>query len=357
MTNQEIPFIAIVGGFWDLEPDKAAKAKALAAALGGELAKAGMGLVVYNSHENSLEPHVVSGYVASLSPGSHGHPIRVRFAESQKSDVRFAEQDTHADLFDLRLFASQDWEAPFYRSLVEAEGVDGILLMAGARSTLIAGQIALARPLPLLAVDEFDGAASVVRTELATRFKDYPSSATHSVRQQVEWLKEECARRAEELAKARQQASLYARMTVVWKRTLWAVIAFVLLLASLDCGLVYASTPKHYPAIMIFGLIAAGATGALVRAVFWASEESGAIRSLLLGAVTGFVVGLVYLVPQWVSASGVLDPKATVVGATDKIQFVSAVIVAITAGIGFDVVLSRLRSQADALPTAIARGS
>jgi hypothetical protein len=93
-------------------------------------------------------------------------------------------------------------------------------------------------------------------------------------------------------------------------------------------------------------LIAAGATGALIRSVFWGAEEAPPITSLLLGGVAGFVVGLAYLVPQWVGAPGVLVPSATIVQATDKIQFVSAVLVAISAGVGFDTVFTRLKTQA-----------
>ena len=125
-----------------------------------------MGLVVYFSNEESLEPHVVSGYVKALPPGVGAGSIRVRFAESQKNEVKFAEQATRSDLFDPNLFAGNDWEAPFYRSLVDADGVDAVLLMAGARSTLIAGQIALARPLPVLAIDKFNGAAGIIRCKM-----------------------------------------------------------------------------------------------------------------------------------------------------------------------------------------------
>jgi hypothetical protein len=55
-----------------------------------------------------------------------------------------------------------------------------VLLMAGATSTLIAGQIALTRPLPVLAIDKFDGSAGVIRTELTRVSEDYPSSTTHT---------------------------------------------------------------------------------------------------------------------------------------------------------------------------------
>ena len=101
---------------------------------------------------------------------------------------------------------------------------------------------------------------------------------------------------------------------------------------------------------MFAGLIAAGATGALIRSVIWGAEETAPITSLLLGGVAGFVVGMAYLVPQWVGAPGVLAPSATVVEATDKIQFVSAVLVAISAGVGFDTVFTRLKKQAEDQP-------
>jgi hypothetical protein len=120
----------------------------------------------------------------------------VRYAESQKNTVTFAEQATRPDVFDpILLPAGNDWEAPFYRSLVDADGVDAVLLMAGWRSTLIAGQIALACPLPILAVDKFDGAAGIIRTELAMTSRDYPSSSTHSPEKLVRWLEAKCAAR------------------------------------------------------------------------------------------------------------------------------------------------------------------
>src|ERR1700720_4661384 len=68
--------------------------------IGAALATAGMGLVVYFSDDASLEPHLVSGYVAALPPGVGAKSIRVRFAESQKNQVKFAEQTTRGELFD-----------------------------------------------------------------------------------------------------------------------------------------------------------------------------------------------------------------------------------------------------------------
>jgi hypothetical protein len=349
MAKDSMPFVAIIGGLWGLkkqDPTKFDDAKKMAREIGAALAKAGMGLVVYFSEEESLEPHVVTGYAASLPAGTGASSIRVRFAESQKHAVRFTEQATREDLFERNLFPGNDWEAPFYRSLVDADGVDAVLLMAGARSTLIAGQIALARPLPVLAIDQFGGSAGVIRTELATASKNYPSSTTHSTKQLVEWLKKECIARAKRREEARQMERTYSQVTSQVRKSLWAGSAFAALLVTVFFGLAQAPAPKFYPFLMFAGLIAAGATGALIRAVIWGAEQTAPITSLLLGSVAGFVVGMAYLVPQWVGAPGVLAPSAMVVEATDKIQFVSAALVAISAGVGFDTVFTRLKKEA-----------
>ncbi|HSB02363.1 MAG TPA: hypothetical protein VLE49_17055, partial [Anaerolineales bacterium] len=81
--------------------------------------------------------------------------------------------------------------------------------------------------------------------------------------------------------------------------------------------------------------------------VRWGAEETAPSTSLLLGGVAGFIVGLAYLIPQWIGAPGVLESSATQVMATDKIQFVSAILVAVSAGVGFDTVFTRLKKQAE----------
>jgi hypothetical protein len=349
MTADKIQFVAIIGGLWMLKDDPAAfeQSKKMAFEIGRALAHAGLGLVVYFSDSESLEPHVVSGYVKALPQGTGAGSIRVRFPESQKNKVRFAEQLERPEVFELNLFAGQDWEAPFYRSLVAADGVDAVLLMAGARSTLIAGQIALARPLPILAVDKFDGAAAVIRTELATTAKDYPSSTTHTVEASVAWLKNKCLARAKQQTQVHLMERSYLRIASQKEKTLWSAAAFISLLFTVFFGVADTPSPRLYPFLMFIGLIAAGATGALIRAVIWGAEETAPATSLLLGSVAGFVVGLAYLIPQWVGAPGVLAPSATAIAATDKIQFVSAILVAVSAGVGFDTVFTRLKKQAE----------
>ena len=165
MGNSAMPFIAVIGGLWNIEPGDLAAAKETAKTIGEELAKAGFGLVVYFSDDASLEPHVVSGYVTALAKDAG--EIRVRYAQSQRDQVKFVEEATRKDLFKSQLYPDDDWEAPFYGSLAEDKGVDAVLLLSGAKSTLIAGQIAFARKLPILAVDKFGGSARKIWRQLA----------------------------------------------------------------------------------------------------------------------------------------------------------------------------------------------
>jgi hypothetical protein len=346
LPNPGIPFVAAIGGFRQLDPTAAAAAQAAGEAIGAELAMAGFGLVVYFSDKDSLEPYVVKGYAKAVKNGAG--LIRVRYAESQRGQIRFDEQVTRPELFEPPdLFPGQDWEAPFYRSLAEEEGVDAVLLVAGATSTLIAGQIAMARRLPTLAVDEFGGAAGTVWNQLAQRDPGkHPSWGTRPPSALVAQLKADVLDVAARRAAARRRDQFYASITAQRYQAAYASGAFVLLLVALIFGMVYTPVVAAYPVVLFAGLIMAGATGALVRLVLWGPHENDPRASLLFGGVAGFVVGLAYLIPQWVGAPGVLTPKADIVSATDKIQFASAVLVAISAGVGFDTVFSRLRKQA-----------
>jgi hypothetical protein len=346
MASADMPFVAIVGGFYQADPATAAAAKAAGREIGKELAKAGFGLVVYFSDDKSLEPHVVSGYSAALTNGTGA--IRVRYAESQRGQVKFNEQAARPELFEPpRLFPGQDWEAPFYRSLAEEEGVDAVLLVGGGTSTLIAGQIAVARRLPILAVDEFGGAAAKVWNQLAqVRPEKHPSWGTRPAAAFVAQLKSDCAELAARREEARRREQAFVTITSQRHQTLYATGSFIILLVALFFGMVYTSFVSAYPLIMFAGLISAGATGALVRLLLYGPKDSDARTSLLLGSVAGFVVGLAYLIPQWVGAPGVLAPKADTISATDKIQFASAILVAISAGVGFDTVFTRLQKQA-----------
>src|SRR5215472_584440 len=240
MASADMPFVAIVGGFYQADPATAAAAKAAAREIGKELAKAGFGLVVYFSDDKSLEPHVVAGYSAALTDGTGA--IRVRYAESQRGQVKFNEETARPELFEHRLFPSQDWETPFYRSLAEEEGVDAVLLLGGATSTLITGQIAVARRLPILAVDEFGGAAAKVWNQLAQVCPEkHPSWGTRPAAAFVAQLKSDCAELAARHEEARRREQAFVTITSQRHQTLYATGSYIILLVALFFGIVYTS--------------------------------------------------------------------------------------------------------------------
>jgi hypothetical protein len=349
VEQTDIPFVAVIGGFRDLDATQAAAAKDVGKQLGAELAKSNFGLVVYFSDDASLEPHVVTGYAGALKQDRPG-AIRVRFAESQKGKVVFPEQNQPqlGKLFTMRLFPSQDWEAPFYRSLAEEDGVDAVLLVAGGSSTLNAGQIAIGRRLPVLAVDKFGGSAAKIWSSLAqaSTGNDYPSWETTPLSDLVKQLKEKCDAAVKRRQEARRLQLIYAALASQQRQTRFAVGAFLALLAALFFAMLY-TLSSAYPLIFFLGLVAAGATGALAGTVLWGPGANDAWASLLLGGVAGLVVGLTYLLPQLVGAPDMLTPTDAKGAGVAHVQFISAILVAITAGVGFDTVFSRLRERAN----------
>jgi hypothetical protein len=78
--------------------------------------------------------------------------------------------------------------------------------------------------------------------------------------------------------------------------------------------------------------------------------------AFMLGVAAGLVVGLAYLIPQLIGAPQLLEPNASVVRATDKIQFLSVALVAFTAGIGFDVIFRRMLQEAENVPVSLTYG-
>lgn len=351
--NSERSFVAIVGGFGQLATDAArASAQELSRVLGAALAEAEMGIIVYNSDGAFLEPHVVNGYVQTAKTQGEAL-IRVRYVATQRPSVRFQEQETHKSLFDVRELPGDNWAAPFYRSLVELEGIDAVMLLGGGRSTFNAGQIALGRRMPILALDNADGAAKEVREQLAAREPNYPVvTDTKSVADAVSWLKNECAKFRSERNEIEQNRIDIARIKnavssgkVQSKRAVSAAIAFVALFVGVVTATQDGLRGAAYVAVTILCLTAAGATGSLVRATIWPGGDATMTTSGIVGGIAGFVAGVAYEIPQWIGAPNMFSRQ----GPDDpyyKIQLISAVLVAMTAGVSFDSIFLRLRDNA-----------
>jgi hypothetical protein len=135
-------------------------------ALGRALAEAGHPILVFSSSSDFLEAYIVEGYVRSgkakvksiimlyprkKDPGIHGD---------------FAEQRTQPALFDPRTDTHPRWEASYYQSLPDVEGV---LMLGGGRATLIMGLMALANKTPIVSLATFGGDAEEIWAMLSDK--------------------------------------------------------------------------------------------------------------------------------------------------------------------------------------------
>src|SRR5215468_1599943 len=159
------------------------KAHEAAEQLGRELAKAGFRILVYGSDSAYLEAPVVKGYVGSQV--AKNGSIQVRYPlHGQKPS--FPEQQTHAKVFDFRPDSSPNWEISFYQSLSE---VQGMILMGGGQSTMIAGLVAMGHRIAILALAAFDGTASEVWKALRSG-RDLPTYEEISLMASPDWSPE-----------------------------------------------------------------------------------------------------------------------------------------------------------------------
>jgi hypothetical protein len=129
--------------------------------LGRELAEQQYRIVVYSSLPCSLELDVVRGYLSSgrCEPGS----IQVLFSQALGQPA-FREEKGNEDKFSFRPDYNPDWEFSFYQSLSE---IDGMLLVGGAATVLVAG--VMERRKPIVAYAGFGGSSEKIWKALHTQ--------------------------------------------------------------------------------------------------------------------------------------------------------------------------------------------
>ena len=268
-----------------------------AVALGGEIARKGCGLIVYDAR--FVEADVVSGYVAaSPEPDGTERPIVIRQPQDGQL-VRFQEEASHPKLFERQADKTGLWEVSFYRSLADSAGV---VLLGGANSTLVAGQVVIGARIPVLALERTGGAASTVWKTVAPDI-DLPKIDEHarmakplSTETPAEWL----------AALLSQHRRRYAVETgpIVW-HAVWAAILFAIALAAaLASNLVVDMPTRMRTGLLFVSTPLAGAAGAAIRMVFERRYGSGPIVppsfaiTAALGMMAGALAGLLYFFAQ-----------------------------------------------------------
>jgi hypothetical protein len=118
--------------------------------------------------------------------------------------------------------------------------------------------------------------------------------------------------------------------------------SFVVVLVFVVRALAYDIGSETYLAVFFLGLVAAGSLGATVRTLSLNEPDAPILATIVLGAVAGFVVGVTYAIPLWIAAPEVLN-TAHEIEPKNKIQLISALMVGVSAGVGFDIVFERLK--------------
>jgi hypothetical protein len=373
------PRIAIVGSY-DPKREKELGLQNLADTnkagedLGRELAKQGFHIVVYSSDPHSLEVDVVRGYLTKPDKDAasiqvlfshvyarqHGQP---NFDPNQASDVRF---EFLPDM-------SPDWESSFYRSLAT---VDGVIIMGGGPSALIAGIVAISHQKPVVACATFGGSGEKVL--VALREQAYPlEKLEFASMAATQWSPELGARLVSLLIRqregfARREKALKAHTAAEVEKAIakefeensrinWhAIVSAVLfVVAAMTWPFTTYQAVQDLTWVLVFVLstpMIAGASGSTIRVVLdWAGgvdrtfalsayNQHILLRFAALGIVAGGLAGVSFVLAQlFASPQGNSTAAATAEALKRLIPFL--MIIGFAAGLGAEVVLSNLRKS------------
>jgi len=273
--------------------------RAIAKALGAEIAKRGHGLAVYDA--NFIEAEAVEGFVAEAPKiNRKDRAIIVRQPQEAKL-VPFKEEATDPALFDRRADQTGFWEGSFYRSLADS---DGIILLGGGNATLVVGQVALGARIPLLALAATGGSASVVWRSIAPGV-DLPSVDEH-VRMAQQLSPEAVSNWVDALETQRRRRYAVETGPILWHAVYASALFVLALIAAIGSHLFNPPglPPEVRKALLLASLPIAGAAGAAIRMVFERRYGSGPLVppsiaiTIALGMMAGALAGLLYLVAQ-----------------------------------------------------------
>ena len=143
--------IAVIGSAdekrtYDPPVDNHAGARRTAEKLGKALGESDFRIVVYSVRSSFIEVDTVRGFVQAKN--AKRGSIVLEMPLGQKGADGFLEYATHSYVFQEHQDASKSWEVSFYHSLSRS---DGVVLIGGANSTLVAGMVALTQGIPLVA--------------------------------------------------------------------------------------------------------------------------------------------------------------------------------------------------------------
>ncbi|MFL6280016.1 MAG: hypothetical protein ACJ731_07895 [Vicinamibacterales bacterium] len=364
--------IAVIGSY-NPAREKELGLKNLAAApqaaedIGREFARQGFRIVIYSSLPHTLEVDVVRGYIGEKDKAAG--PIQVLYSQ-QYGQPSFPEEKGNEDRFDFRPDFNPDWEFSFYQSLAQ---VDGVFIVGGGPSALIAGLVAIGHRKPIVACAAFGGSADKIWRALRVQTyplreedlalmglnKVSPELAAKLValltKQQAEFarLVEVQLENEEKRVAARRLQELHENATINWHAIFSAILFIVAALAWPFVTFVPATSPFSALCLVLVTPMIAGASGATVRVVLdWATGVTRTfalstynqyilLRYAALGIVAGGLAGVSFVLAQIFASNYKPEDMATPL--RKLVPFL--IIIGFAAGLAAEVVLSNLRKS------------
>jgi hypothetical protein len=231
------------------------------------------------------------------------------------------------------------------------------------------------RHLPIVAVAEFGGAGTKLWSYMKLKPDGLESSDLDAMGAWTDASAEACAQsltgqyerglnqqqqqtadlndlreRAERLTRLETEART-RRIDIIF--TLGLVVALVGLILF---GFQVEQTGIGYSFTLIVSLLVAGGLGASVRVLTPQPRRYARWTPQVFGVVGGLFVGLLYLLPHLIGDHKLVT-QGQAVSPQMHIQYLSVVVVAFLAGLGFEVTLSQLLSKAEASGKEITKTS
>jgi hypothetical protein len=328
-------------------------AKQAAEELGGELARAGYGLIVYTSEPAFIEADVVRGYINSGSATPKSIQIRFPQVIGAEQAPLFDEQQKQGQFFDPVADTHPSWQVCFYQSLKDAQG---ILLLGGASSSFITGLVARMYRIPLIAIATFGGSAQTVWSLAAE--EALWSEEERNLMGAPTWDRDAASKLVAALGSQRQRLMEADQKRLRSKRLLRramharAVMAGILLLSAGALTLLGFFWPS--PNQLWFGLcfmgapLLAGASGGLFRTLLdfyrgmaFQPAHSTPVASVL-GMGAGLITAILFVVAQWATHPEIKDLAQGVPSGLRALVFFELVI-GFIAGLTLESVFGKLQ--------------
>jgi hypothetical protein len=356
--------------------------------LGRELARQGFHIIVYSSEPHSLEVDVVRGYLEK--PEQAAGSIQVLFSQQyarERGEPTFPQKKADDERFDYLPDLSPDWESSFYRSLAT---VDGVLIVGGGPSALVAGIVAISHQKPVVACATFGGSGEKVWRAL--REQTYPLDRVEFSQMAAgSWSSELAPRLIKLLTRQRDgfaqrleetHARETARVEAVRRkeyqenaRINWhAVVSALLFIAAAStwpfAAYRNASSLTEALVLVLLTTMIAGASGSTIRVVLdWAGgvdrtfvlsayNQYILLRFAALGTVAGGLAGVSFVLAQLFATPQPADTaeQALMLAQALKRLIPFLMIIGFAAGLGAEIVLSNLR-KAGTPPVEVPRSN